>query len=288
MTNLDTPGDSSYTEIEKEVIILKAVWELINEMVNNEMFMSTTEARDVSLSPRTMTHQRLFNVLLVDFLSTFDATAFDLTKPPDGSPRSDKTYLYYLRRIAERPQLNPHGAGFISSPTEAFRQWLEGECFIEKVWFPSIGVESDLHVKRIKFLCICGNIAKHSFTALSRISKDIAAILKDNGVVLNREQRYLVIQEFHEWFHDNVLGYHISAIAEFLNNIRWGIYEYLRPEFVRSFSRDQHHPLKCGFRFPVGVSRDLAKVMYWDLMNAVRSEPYVPRFEVTKYLKMRY
>lgn len=28
--------------------------------------------------------------------------------------------------------------------------------------------------------------------------------------------------------------------------------------------------------------------MYWDLMNDVRSEPYIPRFEVGRFLKIRY
>ena len=232
MKRSDTPTGRDYSEIEQEVIVLKAVWELIDDMVNNEMFVPITRTTEASLLPSTMTHQRLFNILLVDFLSTLNAASFGLAEPPETSAPSDKTYLYYLKRIVLRAQLNPMGANFLRGPVEAFANWLEGECFIENVWLPSINVETNLRLKRIQFIRICGNIAKHSFASMSRNSKDIASVLKDNGINIDRDQRYLIIPEFYDWFHRNVLNYHISAIAEFLNNIRWGIYEYLRPEFA--------------------------------------------------------
>jgi hypothetical protein len=283
MERLDGPLNSCYTTIEQEVIVLKAVWELIGDMVNNEMFAPITRVKDASLLPSTMTHQRLFNILLIDFLSTLNAASFGLEDPPEGSSSSDKTYLYYLKRIADHPQLNPQGASLLLDPVEAFAQWLEGECLVEKVWFPSINVETNLRVKRIQFLRICGNIAKHSFASMSRNSKEIASVLKDNGVLIDRDQRFLVLPKFYEWFHTNILNYHISAIAEFLNNIRWGLYDYLRPEFLRSTTRDDSD--RAVYRYPQDVERPL---VYWDLMNEIRREPYIPRFEVTKYLKMRY
>ena len=282
------PKEPAYTAKEQEIIVLKAVWDLIGGMVNNEMFMPITQTEEVSLAPRTVTHQRLFNILLVDFLSTLNASSFGLAEPPERASATDKTYLYYLRRISENPQLNSDGARCLVEPVETFSQWLEGECIVEKVWFPSISVEMDLRVKRIQFLRICGNIAKHSFASMSRNSKDIASILENNGTVIDRDQRYLIIPDFYDWFHSNILNYHISAIAEFLNNIRWGIYNYLRPEFMRSFTREEPASIKYSFQIPLQVDRSIAIDMYWHLMNAVRSEPYIPRFEVARYLKMRY
>jgi hypothetical protein len=58
-----------YTDLEREVIVLKAVTELIDDMVNYEMFEKLTRTRDAQLTFNTMTHGRLFNVLLVDMLS---------------------------------------------------------------------------------------------------------------------------------------------------------------------------------------------------------------------------
>lgn len=60
---------TSYNELEQEVIILEAVWGMIDDMVNREMFVLGERASDTNLLPSTGTHQRLFNVLLVDFLS---------------------------------------------------------------------------------------------------------------------------------------------------------------------------------------------------------------------------
>ena len=160
-----------YSPAEQEAIILKAVWELISDMVNYEIFERLAKTTEASLLPKTVSHRRLFNILLLDFLSTPNAASFGLPEPPAGSVLSDKTYLYYLRRIANQPQLNRHGDHLIARPVEEFVQWLEGECFIEDVWLPSIDVKTDLRVKRVQFLRICGNISKHSFASMSRNSK---------------------------------------------------------------------------------------------------------------------
>jgi hypothetical protein len=288
MTSASGSTSAEYSQAEQEVIVLKAAWELISDMVNYEIFVPLANTKETSLLPNTVTHKRLFNILLLDFLSTPNAASFGLQTPPEGSALSDKTYLYYLRRIANEPQLNPSDGDLIAGPVEAFAQWLEAECFVEDVWLPSIDVKTDLRVKRIQFLRICGNIAKHNFASMSRNSKEIAAILEENGVSIDRDQRYLVIPDFYDWFHTNILSYHMSAIAEFLNNIRWGLYDYLRPEFMRSSTRDVPNPVMNHYEIPPNIHRPLGRTMYWDLMNEVRSKPHIPRFEVDRYLKMRY
>ena len=277
-----------FTKTEQEVIVLKAIWELINEMVNYEMFVRLTRTDDVHLMFKTMTHQRLFNILLVDFLSQPGQWPFGLTGPPPGASKSERSLLFLLKRICDDPMFDPTGGDALRVPLEAFMQWLEAECCVEKVWLPSINVESDIRVKRIAFIKICGNIAKHNFTRLSANVGEICEILEANGTAIDTDQGYLVIPEFYEWFHINVLNYHSSAIAEFLNNIRWGIYDYLRPEFARSFTKDDPASIAYRFIYPPDCNRPVVQTMYWDLMNAVRSEPYMPRFEVTRYLKMRY
>lgn len=278
----------SFTATEQEVIVLKAVWELIDEMVNYEMFTIPSRVNDLQLMSNTMAHQRLFNVLLADFLSKPNQGLFDLPDPPEGSLKSEQSYLFYLRRICDAPKLNPAGGDAFRVPLEAFLQWLEAEYFAEKVRLPSIDVETDIRLKRILFIKICGNIAKHSFARLSTNVRDICKVLDDNGTSIDTDQGSLVIPEFYEWFHANVLNYHISAIAEFLNNIRWGIFEYLRPEFERSYTRDDPASNQYRFKYPPDCNKPIAQTMYWGLMNAVRLEPYMPKFEVTQYLKIRY
>jgi hypothetical protein len=208
--------------------------------------------------------------------------------PPAGTPKSEMCMLFHLKQICNAPQFDPYGGDSIRTPLAAFTQWLEAECCVKDVWLPSINANLNIRVRRIAFIKICGNIAKHNFTRLSMNVGDICEILKLNGTDIDSDEGYLVIPEFYEWFHDNVLSYHSSTIAEFLNNIRWSIYEYLKPEFCRSFTKDGSASISYRFIYPPDCNSPVMRAMYWDLMNAVRAKPYMPRFEVTKYLKMRY
>jgi hypothetical protein len=277
-----------FTQTELEVIVLKMVWDSIDEMVNYEMFAKLASIEDVTLMFKSMTHQRLFNVLLVDFLSQPRQWPFGLGMPAAGVPTSERSILFHLKRVCLSPQLSPGNGMSIRSPLDALQQWLETECQIEKVWLPSINLETTINVKRVKFIKICGDIAKHSFGRLSRNVDAICEILKSNGAPIERDEGYLVLPDFYEWFHKDVFSYHSSALGEFLNNLRWGLYEYLQPEYSRSFSKDEPPSIKYRYRYPLNCVNPIARSMYWDLMNAVRSKPYMPRFEVTRYLKMRY
>jgi hypothetical protein len=277
-----------FNATEQEVIVLKAVWDLIDDMVNYTMFSKFAPTSDTELRFETSTHKRLFNIILADFLSKPNSQAFNLPTPPQRLPKSDQTYLFYLRRVCDSPTIGPTRGDCIRIPLDAFVQWLEADCSVEKVWLPSISLETDITVKRIQFIKICGNIAKHGFPRLNDSVKGICEILKNNGHTIGDGEGYLVIQEFYEWFHTDIFGYHSSAIAEFLNNIRWGIYDYLRPEFESSFTRDDPNSIAYRYIYPTACQSSLAQAMYSDLMNVVRREPYMPRFEVTRYLKMRY
>jgi hypothetical protein len=102
------------------------------------------------------------------------------------------------------------------------------------------------------------------------------------------EESLLALTDFYERFHTDILNYHSSTIAEFLNNIRWGIYEYMQPEFHRSIVWESGDPPKYRYIYPDAVTSRLAKECYWELMNEVRSAPYMRKFTVTKSLKLRY
>jgi hypothetical protein len=271
----------AFSRTEQEVIILKSVWELIDEMVNYEIFGKLTKTDEVTLWFNTITHKRLFNILLVDFLSQPSRWPFDLPLPPAGARASDRSMLFHLRRVCDGPCLNPGGAVALRAELDSLVDCLEGECCVEKVWLPSIDVETTIHVQRITFIKICGNIAKHGFARLSANVGDICEILRTNGRAIELEQGYLALPEFYEWFHRNIFSYHSSTIAEFLNNLRWAIYDYLRPEFMRSFTKDDPSSIAYRFVYPRDCTRPIAQAIYWELMNQVRAAPYVPRFTVT-------
>jgi CRISPR/Cas system endoribonuclease Cas6 (RAMP superfamily) len=159
----------------------------------------------------------------------------------------------------------------------------------KKIWLPSIELETNLSIKRIEFIKICGNISKHNFSRLSGVVCELIEIFKRNNINLKDEDALLILGEFYEWFHTSIFNYHSSAIAEFLNNIRWGIHDYLKPEFHQSIVYENNeHPRRYRFTYPNEVKNNFAKACYWDLMNEVRSSPYIEKFQVTRFLKMRY
>lgn len=278
--------ESIYSAADHEAIVLKSVWDSISGMVNFNVFEKFERVEDTTMTFKTDVHQRLFNILLSDFVSAPKPWPFGLAKPPKETPEASRNIMFHLGRITKTPILNPAGSEYIRQPLEEFQAWLEKECFVEKVWLPSIELETNIRVKRIAFIKICGNIAKHNFARLSYSVDDICAILNANGGKVSRDECFMVIEEFYDWFHNDLFAYHSSAIAEFLNNVRWGLYDYLRPVFKASYTPGEWPAY--SYKYPADCQNKIGKSMFWNLMNDVRSEPYMPRFEVTRFLKMRY
>ncbi|MCH7806197.1 MAG: hypothetical protein IH995_03530 [Proteobacteria bacterium] len=277
----------TYTKTEQEIIVLLAAWSLIDDMVNYQNFVKGHGTVETNLKFKEETFKRVFSILLVDFLSKPKCGTFDLPGPPgNSSMKTDHTFLFYLRRICANPILNVDSSS-IHKPVQQFIEWLEGECFVEKVWFPSIKVEVNIREKRIFLLRICGNIAKHNFARLEATVKDVRKVLKDNGEDIDVGKGFLILREFYEWF-NSVLEYQASTIAEHLNNIRLGIFDYLSPEYSRSDEMVDTSTGPYQFKGPKDCDDPMAQEMYYELMNKVRGRPSFPRFTTAEWLKKRY
>lgn len=282
---------ATLNKTEQEVIVLNAIWGMIDDMVNYIIFEKNERQTDVILRFCGSEHMRLFNVLLVDFLSSPQPAKggglpFDLPEPSSSARPSDWTHLFYLRQVCASPRLGTD-ASKISNTLDGFSAWLEATATVEGVWLPSIEIELDMKVSRIGFIKMCGNIAKHNILRLSQNVKRLRNIMKENGHSIDEGQAYLALPDFYEWFHKDIFQYHSSAIAEYLNNLRWGMFEYLLAEFLRA-----HHKVgpgsMYGYHIPAEITEPLAKVMYYDLMNRVRTRPYMPRFEVSQFVNVKY
>lgn len=268
----------NFSNTEREVIFLKAVKELIDEMGNYEIFDLNGSDSESQIMFHSITHQRFFNIILVDFLSRSD-------KKVIGEQQS---YLGAIQSICKNPSFNEDDSiSNVTFATDEFIDWLEQEVQ-EETWLPSIETNVMLSIKRIEFLKICGNISKHNFSRLSGVANDLVKILGKNNINVGLEEALLILDEFYERFHTDILNYHSSTIAEFLNNMRWGIYEYLQPEFCRSIVCESKNPPIYRYIYPQSIKNEFARSCYWDLMNEVRSAPYMRRFKVTKWLKLRY
>ncbi|MHA6689314.1 hypothetical protein [Devosia sp. A449] len=274
---------TKYTDLDREIIVLSAVWDLIDSMVHYGHFVKQHRLEEATLMFNTSECSRLFIIMLADFLSKPSEGTFTL-KFRDGEGSLAETYLGNLLDISNAPHF--HGdVALLQTSIQAFANWLDGSVTVEKVWLPSIDREGDITVQRKTYLKICGTLTKHGFTRLGNTVKAIQRVLADNGTKIDEGQSYLIIPDFQDWFRDNVFIASSSIIAWHLNEIRWGLFQYLRPEFERAYS-----PYLAGdfeaYRFdvPVAITNPLIKSIYWDLMNNVRSPPYFPRFTVQRYL----
>lgn len=265
-------------KIEEEVVLLKAIKEIIDSIVNFEVLALAGNDPDSQISFHSITHQKFFNIVLVDFLSRTDKR----------SSITQISYLGALKAISENPSFNVGGSiAPLNQATHVFVEWLEQEVEIQ-IWLPSIDKETVLKIQRITFLKMCGDISKHNFLRNLGTAEDLKDALERSSVSIELDDALLALSNFYEKFHTDILNYHGSTIAEFLNNIRWGIYEYLQPEFHRSIVWESHSPPKYRYTYPDDILSRFAKECYWELMNEVRTPPYMRRFQVTKWLKLRY
>jgi hypothetical protein len=279
-------------EIEREAIILNSAWEMIDGMVNWAMFVKNDCTEPTNLMFETMHHSRLLAILLGDFLSEIrafkgDPVPLGLKSAPSNARPSDLTFLFHLRQVCVDPKLGTDTTA-LSAAVEAFADWLEGEFIAHSVNLSAIDVVADLRVARIRYIKMCGDIAKHSLARLTPNVGHLRKLLEAAGHPVSEQEAYLAVENFFEWFHGDIFIYHSSQIAEFLNNMRWSIYDYLQPEFRRSWhltdKATPDFPI-YSYRVPSDITEPVARAMYWDAMNRSRSKPFVQRFVVADSFK---
>lgn len=282
------------TDTERETIILNSAWEMIDGMVNWAMFVRNERTGPTDLIFQISAHSRLFLILLGDFLSEIrafkgDPVPLGLRTAPSNARLSDLTFLFHLRQVCAHPKLGADAAA-LSSAVESFADWLESEFTASQVNLHSINVVADFRVTRLRYIKMYGDIAKHNLARLSTNARHLRKLLEAAGHKVGEQEAYLALESFFEWFH-GIFDYHSSQIAEFLNNIRWAIFEYLQPEFLRSWylvGNAIQRPPVYSYRVPVEIAEPVGAAMYWDLMNRLRAKPYMEHFEVGNYLKRRY
>lgn len=263
---------------EREAIVLMSVVELTADLVNNEMLTVYSHSRGAVVQFRTGAHQRVFSILLVDLLS-----ATDRQGPVVASP-----FLSSLAEIVSNPQFNIDGSVRpLSMAVESFRKWL-GESPALEFWFPSIDRTLRVTMPRVQALKLVGNLSKHDPLRAVGVARDLSEALSLSNEPVSVEEALLALGDFYRHFYTDFLAYHGSTLAEFINNIRWGIHDYLLPEFKRAFAPVVGKEPMYGYEYPTSIGNRFAREKYWDLMNSVRSRPYVPRFEVDAVFKQRY
>ncbi|EMS7725952.1 hypothetical protein V9N50_001856 [Vibrio cholerae] len=266
-------------KINTEIVLLKAIYEHIDEMVNNSMFTIQGKHPAQMVMFKTSIHRRLFYILLVDFLSATD----------EKGPLGKRIFLRGLADICDKPNFSVNGSHcYLKARVQDFINWLN-ETKETYIWMPSIDREVDLKITRIEMIKMAGDISKHNYLRSIGVARKLKEILEKSGVEIDDESALYALDDFYERFNDDVLIYLSSHVCEFLNDIRLGIYEYLKPEFMRSyiFNGEDSIPI-YDYLIPDSLSEKYSRVCYWAVMNNIRRKPYLPKFTVSDSFKTEY
>ena len=185
--------------------MLNAVYALIDDMVNFVMMSISGTDPDSQVTFKSETHLRLFNIMLVDFLSTTGKRG----------PIDPTWYMSALQTIVNEPNLDQEDSiKTLRSAVAEFVQWLETEVGVD-VWLPSIDTETTLKLSRRKFIKMCGNISKHNFLRLISVAEELQQLLYKTGREISLDNALLTLEDFYTKFHRDVIAYHSRIIAEF-------------------------------------------------------------------------
>lgn len=265
--------------LENEVILLKNIYDHIDEMLN----LSIVEIQGSDPHCNVMFHdsngKKLFYILLHDFLS----------KTEKRGPIDHTSFLDGLLKISQNPQFSLKNSEIgLMTCVQAFIAWVEEKKDIH-VWMPSISKNITLSISRMEAIKMCSNLSKHNDLRAIRVVEQLKEIMKASGIVIVNEQAMVALQDFYERFQNDILIYLSSYICEFLNNIRWSIRDYLLPEFNRSYYSNNDNDIPgYSYKIPEQIKCDYAKYCYWELMNILRRKPFMRKFIISSSFKCEY
>ena len=276
-------------QIERESVILNSAWAMIDEMVNWVMFVKNDLVGPTTLMFQSRTQAEKFIILLTDFLSPIQQSKSneivqELERLPNNARGADRTFIFHLRQVCLHPQLE-EDATELSDKVEEFASWLETSMISRGVNLSEISVVADIELERYRYLKMCGNITKHSLPRLNRVASELQDLLKTAGYDVSIQDAKLAADLFFDWFFDDVFMFHSNQIVEFLNDIRWRMFEYLQPEYQRSCHPGGRFTGDYGYHIPDSVTDPFAQAMYWDVLNRVRAKPLMERFVVDNSFK---
>ncbi len=269
----------TYNAAELEAIGLCISLEAVNDIANRALL----ELRDVSSRPgecevlfQSFVHRDLFLIRLLDFVKE------NGDKQLTGVAGS---CLAVLKEACVTRCFDENGCVTnLQNAVEALEIWLRHKKPIT-LWLPTLDINATVDVSRLDFLKIIGNHSKHNLSRLTGVSKDIAKILNDHGYPVPVEQIPLALDDFREHLAENYFVYYSTWLSELLNNVRWGLQDYLTPTFSRSYKSNLNDPLLYSYEYPDCIAEDVPRQWFWRLMNNVRARPYLKKFSGSKSLK---
>jgi len=270
----------TYNTVETEVIDLCISLEAVGDMVNHTLLelrdVSMTYPREVKVYFQTRIHQELFIIRLLDFVK--EKGNFMLTGV-SGSCLEVLQSVCSSRAFDQNNSINS-----LENSVKKLNKWLNYKTPI-KLWLPTLDIEADIEVSRLDSIAIFGNYCKHNLARLTGVSEQIHSILNNNGYSVSLEQIPLALDDFREHFQENYFVYYGTWLGEMLNNIRWGIQDYLQPIYKASYKKDDQNDIRYRYEYPAKITQEIPRQWFWRLMNNIKDGPCFKRFAGAHSLK---
>lgn len=263
-----------------EVIGLCIAIEAIGDILNHalmEICGKEKHLKDVTVLFHSRIHQQLFLIRLLDFAK--ETGDFGLTGVKGSC-------LDVIASACETKTFDTNNSVCaLKDATTKLQQWLNTPATL-KLWIPTLNIEAELKVTRLYLLYISGNEAKHNISRLTGLTKNIQKMLGDHGHIVPLEQIPLALDDFAEHLTEHFFVYYSTWLAELLNNLRWGLQEYLNPIFKNCYkSAPELGEMAYRYDYPISMDSDISKSWFWRLMNNIRTGPYYEKFSASEYLK---
>lgn len=269
----------TYSVAEQEVINLCICLEAINNISNHAIFeviniSNLTGQSQVSFD--SSVHREMFLIRILDFVSE---------KSSSRITGVSGSCIQVLNQVCLSRSFEKNNSCLaLKSAVIELEEWLSHKRSIS-LWLPTLDIEAKIDVSRKEFLFISGNYSKHNISRLTGVSDIVSTLLSDQGYVFPSEQIPLVLEEFREHLQDNYFSYYGTWLAELINNVRWGVQEYLEPQFSESYTKTEGEEGKYSYVYPSEVEKNVPRQWFWKLMNHIRSRPYHNKFTGAFYLK---
>lgn len=268
-----------YSDAEREAIGLCIAIEAVDDIANHALL----ELRDVaSISGEcevyfhSHVHEQLFLIRLLDFARE---------KGDETLTGVSGSCLQVLEAACKTRAFDSEGSvEALAAATAALSSWLHSVTPF-RLWLPSLDLDANLEIPRLDYLHVAGNQSKHNLSRLTGVSKRIQRILADHGYEVPIAQIPLALEDFQEHVQEDYFVYYGTWLAELLNNIRWGLQDYMQPTFRASYTPDPEEDGRYSYRYPAGIRGEAPRAWFWRLMNNVRRGPLFKRFAGAHYFK---
>ena len=269
----------TYSLIEQEAINLCICLEAVADISNHALFKVVDVASIPSQTEshfHSYIHKELFLIRVLDFVK--EKTDLNLTGVKGSCIDTLKNVCH--TRCFDISNSICH----LENSVQELDAWLSHRKLIS-LWLPTLDLNAEVEVSRLDFLKISGNHSKHNLSRLTAVSKDITKLLEGHGYSVPIEQIPLALDDFREHLQENYFSYYGTWLSELMNNIRWGIQNYLQPFYNQAYIRVESDSYMYRYEYPSEIKNDIPKQWYWRLMNNIRSRPHHKKFSGAYYLK---